>query len=64
MGNLIAFVSVVEVGSMIMTLYYTLQSSQDLVTQALCFILLFSKILLNLIFLFYFLKNISTQEQF
>lgn len=64
MGNLIAFVSVVEVGSMIMTLTYTLSNSQDLVTQALCFILLFSKVLLNLIFLCYFLKIIATQEQF
>lgn len=64
MGNLIAFVSVVEVGSMIMTLNYTLSSSQDLATQALCFILLFSKVLLNLIFLCYFLKIIAAQEQF
>jgi len=59
MGNLIAFVSLVEIGTIIMTLNYTLQSSPDIITQFLCFVLLFSKILINLIFLIYFLKVIA-----
>lgn len=64
MGNLIAFLSFVEIGSIIMTLTYTLQSSDTLLTQALCYIFLLSKISLNLIFLFYFCKIISIQDQF
>lgn len=60
MGNLIAFVSLVEIGTIIMTLHYTFQGPTDLVTQFLCFVLLFSKVLLNFIFLIYFLKVIAT----
>jgi len=59
MGNLIAFVSIVEIGSIIMTLVYTLKQNSDLLTQSLCFILIFSKVLLNLIFLIYFLKVVT-----
>lgn len=44
---------------MIMTLVYTLMNSSDLLTQALCFVLLLSKILLNIIFLIYFLKAVA-----
>ena len=58
MGNLIAFLSVVEIGSMIMTLVYTFQESVDLLGQALVFVLILSKILINVIFLVYFLKVI------
>ena len=58
MGNLIAFLSVVEIGSMIMTLVYTFQESVDLLGQALVFVLILSKILINFIFLVYFLKVI------
>ena len=58
MGNLIAFLSVVEIGSMIMTLVYTFQESVDLLVQALVFVLILSKILINVIFLVYFLKVI------
>ena len=64
MGNLIAFVSLVEIGTIIMTLHYTFQGPTDLVTQFLCFVLLFSKVLLNFIFLIYFLKAIATEDQF
>jgi hypothetical protein len=59
MGNFIAFVSLVEVGSMSMTLIYTLLNINDLLTQALCFVLILSKVLLNLIFLIYFIKIIT-----
>ena len=65
MGNLIAFLSVVEVGSMTLTLIYTFQSGGvDLLAQALIFILLLSKALLNLLFLVYFLKVIAPDEDF
>ena len=64
MGNLIAFLALVEIGSMIMTLVYSLQTSSDLLTQALCFILLLSKLTLNLIFLAYFCKAIATEPDF
>ena len=61
MGNLIAFLSIVEMGSMAMTLVYTFQAGGvDLLAQALIFILILSKILLNLLFLIYFLKVIAT----
>ena len=61
MGNLIAFLSVVEIGSMIMTLVYTFQGSLDLLGQALVFVLILSKVLLNVIFIIYFLKVIASE---
>lgn len=66
MGNLIAFLSIMEIGSMIMTLAYTFSSSSDvdLLTQALIFILLFSKVTLNIVFLIYFMKVIVEEEDF
>lgn len=60
MGNLIAFLAIVEIGSMGMTIVYTLQQNLDLLTQALLFVLLLSKVLLNLIFLAYFIKVIAS----
>ncbi len=51
-------------GSMIMTLVYTFHSGTDLLVQALIFILLLSKVLLNLIFLVYFLKVVAEEEDF
>ena len=60
MGNFIAFLSVVEIGSMIMTLVYTFQGSLDLLAQALVFVLILSKVLLNIIFIIYFLKVIAS----
>lgn len=64
MGNLIAFLSFVETGSLIMTLIYTFKESNDLLTQALCFVLLLSKVLMNLVFLAYFLRVIVPDEHF
>lgn len=66
MGNLIAFLSIVEIGSMVMTLAYTFRSEEekDLFTQALLFVLLLSKVLLNLVFLAYFLKVIVEEPDF
>ena len=61
MGNLIAFLSIVEVGSTIMTLVYTFNGGLDLLAQALVFVLILSKILLNLLFLIYFLKVIASE---
>jgi hypothetical protein len=60
MGNLIAFLAIVEIGSMIMTIFYTVNSNTDLLTQALIFMLVLSKILLNVIFLTYFIKVIAS----
>ena len=60
MGNLIAFLAIVEIGSMLMTIAYTVKSNTDLLTQALLFVLVLSKILLNLIFLVYFIKVIAS----
>jgi hypothetical protein len=62
MGNLIALLSLVEVGSLLMTISYSLKGSNDILTQALVFMVLFSKVALNLIFLFYFLKAIACEE--
>lgn len=62
MGNLIALLSLVEVGSLLMTISYSLKGSNDILTQALVFIVIFSKVALNLIFLFYFLKAIACEE--
>ena len=64
MGNLIAFLSVVEICSMLMTLAYTFQSSLDLLAQALVFVLIFSKLLLNVVFLIYFIRVIVPEEDF
>ena len=64
MGNLIAFLSIVEIGSMISTLVYTFQGNVDLLVQALVFVLILSKVLLNIIFLIYFLKIIAAEEDF
>ena len=64
MGNLIAFLSVVEICSMIMTLAYTFQSSVDLLAQALVFVLIVSKVILNVVFLVYFIKVIVPEEDF
>ena len=60
MGNLIAFLAFVEIGSMFMTIIYTMQSNKDLLNQALLFILILSKVLLNIIFLAYFIKVIAS----
>lgn len=51
---------------MIMTLTYTFRASSnlDLLAQALIFILLFSKVVLNIIFLIYFMKIIAEEEDF
>jgi hypothetical protein len=51
---------------MIMTLTYTFQTSYnlDLLAQALIFILIFSKFVLNIIFLIYFIKVIVEEEDF
>ena len=50
---------------MIMTLVYTFTTTdRDLLMQALVFILIFSHVALNLIFLAYFLKAISPQPDF
>ena len=54
MGNLIAFLSLVEIGSMILTLYYTLKQDTSLPIQALTFVVLMSKVTMNIIFLIYF----------
>ena len=62
MGNLIALLSLVEVGSLLMTISYSLEGSNDILTQALVFMVIFSKVALNLIFLFYFLKAIACEE--
>lgn len=64
MGNFVAFLSILELGSMVMTLVYTLTESTDLLTQALVFVVFLSKYLLNFLFLIYFLKAIAPDELF
>lgn len=70
LGNFIAFVSLFEIGTIIMVLSYTFSSIFDepdrwtndmiLLNQALIFVILVSKVALNIIFLVYFLRNIAT----
>ena len=48
-----------------MTLVYSfVYTPNDLLMQALVFVLLLSKVVLNLLFLAYLIKNISSQEEF
>ena len=64
MGNLIAFLSLVEIGSMILTLFYTLRQDTSIPIQALTFIVLMSKVTMNVIFLIYFCTVIAPDEEF
>jgi hypothetical protein len=74
LGNFIAVVSLLEIGTIIMMITYTFVSIVDepdywtsdniLLTQALLYVFLMSKIALNVIFLIYFLRNIATDENF
>ena len=70
LGNFVAIISLFEIGVIIMMLAYTFDSilndpdrwTSDMVllSQALLFVILVTKVALNLIFLAYFLLNIST----
>jgi hypothetical protein len=72
MGNFVAVVSVLEWGPLLICIIlaftkydpYSRTNTPEitLLSQALCFIILFSKVLIDIIFLIYFMKNISDDE--
>lgn len=71
LGNFIAISSLFEIGAMLMMIIYTFNSivgepdrwenDMVLLSQALLFVMLVTKVALNIIFLVYFLRNIATE---